>query len=166
MQKFKFLLGSLSLVMIIGLNVRHTFNDYGVKSNRNLQMEITAQTTTDDTSGSTTGGGTTGDKKGEKSCPHDMSKYDLTVYTIHHMEDYKKSTTTITLIDAQGSAGIDIGSGKFNLKDLVNIGLNANLRSGVKIEVDQPYCADSDCNICKKDHIEKKPKFLGVKVGT
>lgn len=127
--------------LINGPNARHSLNDHDVESI--IEKESIVDHTND--------------------CPHDLSKYDTTVYSINHMESYAQIETKIIIIDKQGSVGIDLGGVKFHLKDLVNIGINTNLKVGTKIEVYQPVCVYSKCNICRKDHMEKKPKFLRVK---
>ena len=43
--KFKFFIGLFMFAFIVGLNVRHVLNDYGVKENK-LHSQILAQSTT------------------------------------------------------------------------------------------------------------------------
>ena len=52
-KKMMLISGVLALVLVVGLNVRHALNDYGVKDG-NLHAEVVAQGTT--TSSSTTTG--------------------------------------------------------------------------------------------------------------
>ena len=56
--------GVLALVLVVGLNVRHALNDYGVKDG-NLHAEVMAQSTgTGGGTGTGTGGGENGSETG------------------------------------------------------------------------------------------------------
>jgi len=54
-NKFSIFMGVAVLALIVGLNVRHALNDYGVTTNK-LHLEVLAQTSTTG-GGSTSGGG-------------------------------------------------------------------------------------------------------------
>jgi hypothetical protein len=52
-NKFSIIIGVLTLALVVGLNVRHALNDYGVKTDK-LHVEVLAQSSSSD--GTITGG--------------------------------------------------------------------------------------------------------------